>query len=251
MRHFTRLLVLLALVTAACGDGGETADPVDFTGDWELVGGTLDGAELPLVGGWPVTMSLAGGTVGGTAACNGYGGRYDLDGATISVDEVAATEMACQPDVMESEAAFFTALLRPLTLSRVGEELTATGAGVELRFTLIAPVAAADVVGTVWQLHTIVQGDAATNVVGTADLVLAADGSFTGSTGCRDLTGTYQIDADRLTITSMQALGDCPADLAGQDSQVISVLEGARIEVDGDQLRLLSPGDDALHYSAA
>jgi len=267
MRRFIFLLVI-ALVAGACGDDGplsgvEDGDPttsqptapepdssLDVEGEWELAGGTLDGAPFPLVDGWRVTMFLDDGMIGGTAACNGYGGRYDTDGSSITLTEWSITEMGCQPDVMESEQAFLSVLQKPLTLSRTGDELAVTGEGFDLQFTKIEPIATAALIGTVWELHTIVQGDAATRFIGEASLILDPDGTFTASTGCRQVDGTYLITGDELLFPDMAATGECPADQTDQDNAVISVLESARVEIDGDQLRLLSSGGEGLQYSA-
>jgi heat shock protein HslJ len=247
------ILLTLAIVTAACAaddTAPATPDPGAIDGAWELTGGTLDGAAFPLVAEWRVTMSLDNGTIGGTAACNGYGGSYDRDASTITLTEWSITEMGCQADVMASEQAFLAVLQRPITLTRTGDTLSATGEGFDLQFALIPPVATAELVGTVWQLHTIIKGDAAIQFLGDASLVLDPNGTFQTSTGCRQVDGTYQLDADQLVVTQMGATGECPPDLARQDSDVISVFENARIEIEGNQLRLLSTGGDGLQFTA-
>jgi heat shock protein HslJ len=159
--------------------------------------------------------------------------------------------MACQPDVMESEQAFLSVLQRPLTLARDGDTLAMMGEGVELEFSIIPPVEPTALAGTTWQLETVIIGEAATSVRGHATLVLNEDGTMEGSTGCRDLSGTYAVDGDELVFTELAAAGDCPADLAEQDGRVISVLEAARIEIDGNHLRLRSAGGEGLDYLAA
>jgi heat shock protein HslJ len=50
------------------------------------------------------------GTLAGRAGCNRFSGRADLDAGVFSVAELAMTEIACAPDVMEREAAFLKAL---------------------------------------------------------------------------------------------------------------------------------------------
>ncbi len=263
------LLILIALVTSACAVDGTapavgpattttttigdlaTGAVLNPDGDWILESGTLDGDPFPQVNDWRITMLLADGTIGGTAACNGYGGTFTFDGETLTVFDLFATEMACEPNVMDSEKAFLQTMAQPLTLSRQGDRLTATGDGVELSFSTIATASTAEVVGPIWQLQTLLDIESAVQALGEATLQLRADGTFTASTGCREVSGTYQIASDELRFPQMSAEGECASELADQDSFVISVLEGSRIEVDGNQLSLLSPGGEGLQYRLA
>ena len=222
----------------------------DVEGDWELIGGTVDQVDFPLVPDFRITMNLHDGQVGGTAACNSYGGDYTLQGWSITFGMLAQTEMACEPGVMDAEQAFMSVLSSPRSLFRDGDTLQMTGDGVDLEFRLVPPVEPAALVGTVWSLETIIQGETASSVRGEPTLVLNEDGRFEGSTGCRTLTGMYQISGDELVITQMSADGDCPDDMATQDSQIISVIESPRIEVDGDRLRLTAAGGEGLEYIA-
>ena len=99
--------VLLAACGGAAGPGSTTATP---DGDWTLQSGTSGGAEIPIIDGHDITLTIDGDDWGGTAACNSYGGTVAVDGSQISVAEVVQTEMACPEDgVMESEAQYLDA----------------------------------------------------------------------------------------------------------------------------------------------
>lgn len=269
MKHVVSLvlsvlaLVAMASVVVACGsDDGETATDEDtatgsdgggesFVGQWQLADGTLDGDPIPMIDGYRITMTLgADGSIGGTAACNSYGGTYDLDGSSITIGELSWTEMGCEPAVMESEAAFLAGLQRQVQLARSGTELTMTGDGAELRFSEVPPVEPAELIGTTWVLDTIIDGDTASSVQGEPTLFLDADGTFSATTGCRDLGGSYLIDGDALMFPEMRADGDCPEQLQRQDSSVISVLENARVDIDGTRLTLSAAGNEGLGYRA-
>ena len=135
------LLVPVAFVAAGCGvdddgavgDSATTSDATDdatddatsdatddatdgsVDGDWMLLSGHLDGEEIVLVDGWNVTMSIDGDRIGGTAACNGYGGTLDIGdefdlGGSFVVGELSWTEMGCEPEVMELEQQFLATL---------------------------------------------------------------------------------------------------------------------------------------------
>lgn len=134
------LFTVIALVVVACGtqpanNPGAHRDP--SVGHWLLDSGTDDGEDLPILDSNPITMTLNGSRVMGTAACNSYGGGYTLtaDGAFSITDGIAVTEMWCgDEDVMNSEFAYLTALQKVARLEVTGTGLVLTGNGAELRF---------------------------------------------------------------------------------------------------------------------
>ena len=209
------LLVGVAVVSAACL-GSDFADSVE--GSWQLVSGTVDGEQIPILESHPVTLTLAGGEAGGTASCNGYGGVYDLDGSTITFSETHATAMACIPgETMVAETLYLEGLIR---VSGVGidEGMTLSGEGVSLVFESLPPVPEAELTGTVWVLDGLVTGDTVTSVDGEpATLELFTDGSVLGSTGCRTLAGQYVVDGPQVLFTELAANGECEPGLAAQD----------------------------------
>ncbi len=256
-RTFRRLVTTLAaavLLAAACGDdqtidsGGAPGD--DAVGDWILRSGTVDDEPLTPIPGYDATLSFgADGTFGGTAACNGYGGMVTLGDGTLELGEYSITEMGCEPDVMALESLFVQALTAATTFTATTDELVLSGDGVELVFAPIPAVPEAELVGTDWTLDTLIDGETASSVQGTATLRLDEDGSFEGSTGCRTLTGEWLVAAGSLQFPSLAADGDCQPELADQDGFVISVLEGpATVEIDGATLTLSAPGDIGLRY---
>jgi heat shock protein HslJ len=124
-------LLLLLLVAGACAGQGED---VDIVGNWRLTSGTVDGKVIALDGRRQVTMTADATTVGGTSACNSYGGSYTVVGSAITITDLVTTEMACEPDVMETESAFQSALGKVDTVRMEGGALVFTGEGVELRY---------------------------------------------------------------------------------------------------------------------
>lgn len=247
-------LVVAALGLAACGDdadsgvGDSPASSLDAEGAWQLESGT----GIREVSGYRITLTLAGSQVGGTAACNGYGGTITISGEAVTIGELSWTEMACEPAVMDAEQAFLSALTAVNTMARDGDRLVLTGPGTELRFVALAPVAAAELFGTTWVLDTLIDGDTASTAGGErATLTLGEDGTIDGSTGCRTLTGSFVVTGDEIVATGLRADGECRPDLARQDDLVVSVLgDGFRADVDGDRLTLTSQGNDGLGYRA-
>jgi heat shock protein HslJ len=245
-------LATVFIVLAACGDADPVAAGEDVDGVWELVEGRGPDGPLPLVDGHPVTLNIEGSQLGGNA-CNHYGATLTRDGNSVRIGELEATAMACEPAVMEVESAYFSALGDVDRVARDGDTLTLSGPSAELRFAPVPPVPTADLVGTTWTLETLIQGETASSVAGeTAMLLLAADGSLTGSTGCREFTGAYTETGGEIVVTEM-TMGeqDCPDDLRAQDSHVVEVIgDGFRVAVDGNTLTLSSRGELGLVYRA-
>lgn len=264
-----RLLMLLvvATVVTACSllpsqagptpdpaDPPDPAGPADANGDWRLTAGTVDGAAFPLDDRWPVTLMIEGTTVGGTGACNGYGGEIVVRDGAVQFGEMGMTAMGCEPEVMAIESAYHAALARIRLASMDGEALILAGEGVSLRFERIPPVPLAELIDTDWTLEALVTGAAASSVAGEpATLILHGDGRFEGSTGCRTFSGRYQEIGGEVVATEM-AMDDraCPAELAAQDSHVTSVLgDGFTAAIDGNRLTVTAAGAIGLVYVAA
>ena len=131
MRKISSLALLLALATVACL-GSDFADSIE--GEWQLTSGTVDGEDIPIIDSHPITIVFEGEQVSGTASCNGYGGTYQLSGSSISMSELASTEMACFPEeTMDAESLFLGGLLRVSTVT-LDETLTLRGDGVSMTF---------------------------------------------------------------------------------------------------------------------
>jgi heat shock protein HslJ len=229
------------------------AEPPSIEGAWQLVSGTLDDEPIPMVDGFPITLTIDAETVGGTAACNGYGGSYTLDDGEIAISELGATAMACFPEeTMAAETAYLEALTRATSATASDDSLTLTGEGVELVFQELPPVPTAELTNTVWVLDGLIEGDAVSSVLGErATLEMFSDGSMLGSTGCRNLHGKYVVSGAEVLMNELAAEGECPQELEAQDSLVVTVLgDGFRALIEDDILTLTSAGNLGLTYRA-
>jgi heat shock protein HslJ len=256
----TIAVVLAAGLLSACayvsGAGSASPTPDGFAADpmgsWVLTAATGPGGAIRLFDDHRVTLTVQGDEIGGTSACNQYFGQISFAGNAVRITNIGGTEMACEPDVMETESAYAAALLAVTRWGRDGDVLRLAGEGVDLRFTLLPPVQDEEIVGTTWVLDSLIQGDAVSSVLGEATLVLAADGTFSGSTGCRQLSGTYVINGDEIEFAELAANGNCPAELQRQDALVIDVLEGGfSTSVNGPSLTLTDNAGQGLGYRAA
>ncbi len=244
------------------GDGEATTDegePAELDTEslvgttWTLRGGGGPGGDITLVDGFPITLTFEADSFGGTAACNGYGSRYSIDGNRIEIEGVGANEMGCEPEVQASEQAYFAALADVEDISVVGDELALGGPSTELIFARQQPAPTADLVDTLWLLDTMIRGETAATVAGDpATLFIDSDGTFTGSTGCRTFSGRYQVFGADVQFNEFGAgETDCPTELRDQDNHVFGVLgDGFTAEVDGPRLTVTSMGGDGLGYRA-
>jgi heat shock protein HslJ len=246
---------LATVVLAACADrsGGSPAEPaLPLLGEWELLDGSSGDTTVPRPDGTGATLTFADGRVSGASFCNHYGGTYVLSGSSLALDGLGGTEMACAPEVMTAESVYLRALGAVDTAAVEDGDLVLTGEGAALRFGRVAPAPAFELVGTRWVLETLVQGEVASSTLGEpAVLVLLPDGTLSGSTGCRTLSGRWARTDDRLVFPEWQAHGDCPAGVRAQDEHVLAVLDAETIAtVDGDRLTVNSRNGLGLVYRA-
>lgn len=254
-----RIWIGTLIVLAGCGSSAAPATPsasetVEPGGAWQLASATVDGQALELLDDHPVTAVIDASSIGGRSACNQYGGRIEVAGAGIVIGNLGGTEMACGPDaVMALEQAYLVALGRVRAIEVLDGQLALRGEGVDLRFDRLPEPPVAELVDTTWVLETVFVGDVASPPAGDeATLELRSDGTFSGSTGCRTFSGRWvefgaQIDAPELRMGETE----CAAELAEQDSHVVSVIgDGFVPSVEGDLLTLLDPGGVGLVYRA-
>ncbi len=252
MSRILGILVATTVLVVSCGTTPDVGAPIGIDGPWQLVSGSHSGTAIQPISSHPVTLNIDGNMIGGTAACNGYGGEWVKDGSSVTFGDVAHTEMACEPvATMDLERAYLDALLAVTTIAVEDGQLVLTGPDVELRFDELQPPPTAQLLGTVWVLDSLVQGDAVSSVSGGPTLEFFTDGSFLATTGCRNITGNYVESGAGITTTQMQAQGECADELGDQDSHIISVLEGEyRANIEGQTLTLMIAGESGLVYKA-
>jgi putative lipoprotein len=138
-RNFVAAAVgLTALVLSGCSltrPDSPSTPKVDLVGSTWLAEdidgkGVIDNAQSTLVFG-------TDGRVSGRAGCNQYGGSVTLNGASLIVDQVFSTKMACTaPALMDQETRFLEALQATRSYRMDGTKLVLLdGAGTpRLRF---------------------------------------------------------------------------------------------------------------------
>lgn len=247
------------------GDGGGQGGTSGAVGlaarldgtSWVLVEGIGPDGPITLVDDWPVTLTIVDDTVSGTAACNGYGADVTIDdNGGLTVGDLGSEAALCEPAaVMDTESAFLMALRQATTvdLAADGAALVVSGPGVDLGFAAATSVPADELIGATWVLESLVVDDAATPAAGRpARLRLDPDGTLTGGTGCRDLSGEWTISGAEVLFTTFAADGECRPALSDQDGHVVTVLgDGFTAEIADGSLVLSSQGGLGLVYVAA
>lgn len=242
--------IILALLLSGCSllSGGASAS---LDGEWLLQASTNQGQAIPIVAGSKITLKIDGTQAGGSA-CNHYGGTIQVSGSSITISALSMTEMACQEPLMAAESAYLAALPRVTTAARNGNSLVLTGPQVELRFAIIPPAANANLVGTTWVLESLITGEAVSSTVGErVTLEFSGDGKLAASTGCRSVTGTYEV-ADgqvQVSLDPYDTIG-CAQEVGAQDARILEVLSsGFGIAIEGDRLTVTA-GDKGIGYRA-
>jgi len=137
MRRAIALGAILAIAVTACADPGEEGGSDPTANAWALEAGTLDGEDIPIVEGYPITLIFdqPEGTAGGQSACNQWFGGYTLSGTELTFTDIGGTMMACVDEgVTESEVAFLDAMSQVETFTMEGDELNLAGEAVDLVF---------------------------------------------------------------------------------------------------------------------
>ena len=219
-----------------------------------MEGGGPEG-EVRLVDGYRITLTVNGGEVGGTSACNTYGGPLDSDDDSFAVKGgLSMTEMGCNPKVMEAEASYLAALGDVDSASRDGDTLTLTGPDTELLFEFQPPAPVAQLTDTDWHLESLLEGtgnEASGMSASPAQLMLKSDGTLSGSTGCRSFEGEWVRRGDEILFTRLASEGQCPPELQQQDGHVLGVLgDGFTADVEAQSLTVFSRAELGLQYSA-
>lgn len=214
------------------------------------------GVELRLVPGTKLTLSFREGNLGASAGCNSIGGAYRIEGDVLLVGGLGTTDMACQPDRMKQDEWLSGALGASPHLRLDGSRLVLDAPETTIVFT-DRKVSDPDrpLAGPHWLADTVVAGDAASSIpVGATapSLDFAADGTFTGFSGCAPLTGRYTVEGARLVLDDVVVANAaaCTVTAESLDQATRAVLQGTiTFEIDGPGLRLAN-GANGLHLRA-
>lgn len=125
IHNFLYSILVSGLLLAACSPAATPALDLNNT-RWQLE--TLNGQ--PALSNTVVTLAFADGTASGSDGCNLYSTTYTSKGDKLSLDPmIQTTLMACEDQVMQQAAAFFTVLVQTTGTTGDDLQLTLTDAG--------------------------------------------------------------------------------------------------------------------------
>ena len=250
--------VLSVLLLCACtGAGGTlTSGPADPPQGASARHGLGDRTFLSvgvvgrtLVPGSQVRLSFEDGQVSASAGCNTMGGRYAIDGDRLVVPQLATTEMACAPALMDQDS-WLADLLGGATVALVGDTLTISKDGITLTL-LDREVADPDrpLAGTRWVVDGLVSGDAVSSLPAgitaaltvTGGRVRVEAGCNTGAGGVAARDGTLVFEPIALTMKACEGLAmDVErAVLAVLAGEVTYAIEAGTLRLDTGALGLV------------
>ena len=181
-----------------------------------------------LVAGSRVRLRFGGGQVGASAGCNSMGGPYTIVGDRLVAHQLATTEMACDPALMDQDR-WLASLLDGATIALAGDVLTLAKDGVGLTL-LDREVADPDrpLIGTRWVVDGLVSGDAVSSVpAGVVEALTFAAGRVDVEAGCNRGGGAVIVTDSTITfgpiaLTKMA----CPGTAMDVERAVTAVLTG-------------------------
>ncbi|MGH2539066.1 MAG: META domain-containing protein [Actinomycetota bacterium] len=244
-------MVTLVVGASACAENGSSGDgdPTSIVGTTWILGAASAEALVDEVmpGDARATIRFGhDGAVGGSTACNTFGGDYTAgDDGALSIEPGAMTQIACEEPLMRLEAAYTAALAEVASFEVIdeGAGLVLSGGETTLTYTAERPVA---LEGTAWRVDGIaIGGDAVSSTIAGAEAELTFDAAgVTGTTGCNRLTGSSVIDGGaREGSISFSDIGTttklCEPDVMEQEAQILAALEAAeRYSIEGSTMSL-------------
>ena len=231
---------------------------------------TENGRPKQLVPGTRITLNFVadGRRIGAQAGCNSMGGQASFGDGRLTVNDLATTEMGCDPPRHAQDewlASFLTSRPEWSTSGEAAEGRGDSGAVLTLdngaaRIVLQdREVADPDrpLRGTKWVVDTIIDGQTASSVPAGAEAFVAFDEQtgFSGNTGCNGMGGTSVIDEARSTIRFSEVITTkmaCEDERMRLERAVLVTLDGdVRYDITADVLSLDGPNGHGLRLRAA
>lgn len=243
----------LILALAGCGESSTSGGPQFVGRTYIATSVTQDGTPRAVVPGSQLRLSFQEDAVGASAGCNTMSGSGGITEGILVVTDLATTEMACDPALMEQES-WWAELLTGRPAAEVGERaLTLTSGSTVVAMTSAENVPDLPLAGTGWQLQSIIEGGAASSVPAGTSAALAVDGSAMTVTvsDCRSTTVAIVENGTRLTFDPQPfAQPLCTGQSAVTEAAVLGVFGGGQVDVviDGEVLTVDGAGGASLDY---
>ncbi len=257
MKHWTLGLAGAAMLAlAACSAVGESASLEGTL--WALESyQNADGETVDAVPNSGARAEFKNGEVSGASGCNRFFGAYEVDGNSISIGPLGSTLMACPPPLMDQEFGFMTSLQSAASYEISGDTLTMSNEDGEVVVTFVE-TEPLGLTGINWMANGVNNGRGGVQsiVIGNEiTAVFGEDGSLSGSAGCNNYSGTYEVDGENMSIGPLAATEkfcEQPEGTMDQESEYLAALQTvATWSIDGDVLDLRTSEDSrAVSYNA-
>jgi heat shock protein HslJ len=258
------LAITLALVAAAAGCGwndavdsrSATAGLPSIRQDLEEHEWVLDRADSSLTvdDDNPVSLSVTGDDVSGTAPCNAYRGTFDLGGdlgdGGVEISDIVLTRRACGDRTMRSEDEFVAALgiVDRVSVDEDDDRMTLTNGDDDIRLAFRG-YDADELLATTWDIVNVNTGDAIESVLPGTEPTVTFDsgGDVTLETGCNTAGSSWELDGHELSVDPMRVtLKACPEPegVMDQEAALVRALESADlVEIAPGELVVLDAED--------
>jgi heat shock protein HslJ len=253
------LAVPLLLVLAACGaQSGDVAGspPPDPLRGRTFIATSVtdDGKPRDLVGELSIEFTDDGRLIA-RAGCNMLQGQVETTGGRLVVDELGSTDMGCDQARLDQDAFVSGVLSNSPLWELAGDRLTITSGGTSFD---MAPRESVhpdrDLVGTSWELDTLVDGQTASSgPSGAPPVTLVFDGKkVTADTHCNGVRADYTVQGDTIEFTlGMMTMMACAPEIMQGESAVVQVLDGtAKYEITADRLTLSNESGKGIQLHA-
>ena len=258
MRVVLAVVALSLLLLVGCGSRAASGGLSDLRGRTFLSTGVMEnGQAKQLVTGTRIRLSFGeeGRRIGADAGCNHIGGDARVENGRLVAGDMAMTAMGCDGGRSEQDDWLVKFLTGTPTVRISGTELMLANNTTEIRL-LDRTVADPDrpLIGTRWVVESVIDRDTSSSIPqgAVAHLLLNADGTFTGNTGCNHMGGGAVIAAPTIrfagVFTTKMACEDGRMRL---EHSVLGVLhDTVHYEIEADQLRLRDSSGKGLDLRA-
>jgi heat shock protein HslJ len=257
MKHWTLVLAGLAtLALAACASARGSASLEGTL--WALESyQNAEGETVDVLPNSGARAEFENGEVSGTSGCNRFFGAYEVDGNSISIGPLGSTLMGCPDPLAQQEFGLMTSFQSAATYEISGDTLTLSNEDGEVVVTFVESESLS-LTGTNWIANGVNNGRGGVQsiVIGNEiTAVFGEEGSLSGSAGCNNYGGTYEVDGENMSIGPLAVTAmfcEQPEGTMDQESEYLAALETvAAWSIDGDVLDLsTSEGARAVSYNA-
>ncbi|MEN0072579.1 MAG: META domain-containing protein [Propionicimonas sp.] len=252
MRILAGAAAVLAILVTGC-TSVVPASPAPALAGTSWVVTALDGT--PTLPDYQPTMNFGtAGELNGDNGCNQYVGSYALDGAALTIGQVAQTEMAClDGGRSEQETAFGAALAAVATVRADGENVQLLDAGEQVVL-LLAPVPPLTLAGTSWVLGGIVDGSTASAPVEGAPVTLEFTADALSGKACNTFNASYTLAGDTITVGPLATTRMLcnQTGVMEQEALVLDILGGeSTVAVNRGVLLVTDPDGRGLQFAKA